>query len=325
MPLRISHCAHLLLLTALALSAWFPTCAQTDPCKPQFLHQFSDTARKTKPATTAEPAKTPQKRKTLHYDLRLNFGANAASRSPTQTGYCKLSSSLNTQLLWKFPHKRTATELECRDEISGAFIPDSLLEKGLDQLRIKIQHSHKTNDSIRLQGSSSVMLTTAKFNGKTGYAKASPGTLNSGFLSPGEVLGSAGFKWQSPGWGHLELGVAAMKITWVANKELYTIQNTDVLHQVRADQKARVDGGLSLQTQIDKRFGKHLRWESRMLIFAGIGENPARDIELRNELSLKPNNQVLTSLRSVYSYKTGRWPPGNLIGEFSIGMNLNRP
>lgn len=324
MPLRISQYAHLLLLTAFALSAGFPTCAQTDPCKPQFLHQFADSAKKTNAETQTESAKTQQKKKAIQYDFRMNLGATASSRSPTQTGYCKLSSSLNTHLLWKFPHKRTATELECRDELSGALIPDSLLEKGLDQLRIKIQHSHKTNDSIRIQGSSSVILTTAKFNGKTSYAKATPGTLNSGFLSPGEVLGSAGFKWQSPGWGHLELGVAAMKITWVANKALYTIQNTDVLHQVRADQQARVDGGLSLQTQIDKRFGKHLRWESRMLLFAGIGENPARDIELRNELSLKPNNQLLTSFRSVYSYKTGRWPPGNLSGEFSIGMNLNR-
>lgn len=324
MPLRISQCAHLLMLTAIACSAWYPTCAQTDPCKPHFLYQFADSARQTNLTIQTESAKTQQKKKALQYDFRLNFGASATSRSPTQTGYCKLSSSLNTHLLWKFPHKHTATELECRDEISGAFIPDSLLEKGLDQLRIKIQHSHKTNDSIRLQGSSSVILTTAKFNGKTSYSKITPGTLNSGFLSPGEVLGSAGFKWQSPGWGHLELGIAAMKITWVANKALYTIQKTEVLHQVRADQKARVDGGLSLQTQIDKRFGKHLRWESRMLLFAGIGENPARDIELRNELSLKPNNQLLTSFRSIYSYKTGRWPPGNLSGEFSIGMNLNR-
>ncbi len=326
MCFRISRrAAFFLLSAALVVSAKPVSFAQSDPCKPLFLNQFIDTVQTCD--VPAQPAlnNLPRNKSSVQYDLRLNVGVIALSRSITQTGYCKLSSNLSTHVLWKFPQKRTASEIEIRDESGVVFIPDSLLEKVQDQLRIKLTHSHKINDSARVLGSSSMVFTTEKFNGMTSYGKVNPGKLNSGFLSPGELVSSAGFKLQQSGWGHIELGLAAFKLTWVANKKLYEIQQTSVLHQVKREQKAKVDGGISLQTQIDRRFCKQIRWESRLLLFAGVGENTSRDVEFRNEWLINPDGSFRTSLRSVYTYKKGRWPPGNLSGELSIGMNLSKP
>ncbi len=326
MSFRISPRATLLALNAaFVILAMLPSFAQSDPCKPSFLHQFSHAVQQCDTTSKTATSKAPPKKSSMQYDFRVNLGAIVLSRSIAQTGYCKLSTNLSTHVLWKFPRRKTASEIEIRDESGAVFIPDSLIEKVQDQLRIKLSHSHKINDSARVLGSTSMVLTTEKFNGMTSYTKLNPGTVNSGFLSPGELVSSAGFKLQSFGWGHIELGLAAFKVTWVANKKLYDIQQTAVLHQVRREQKAKIDGGLSLQTQIDRRLSKQVRWESRLLLFAGVGENTSRDIEFRNEWLINPDGSFKTSLRSVYSYKKGRWPPGNLTGEFTIGMNLSKP
>ena len=236
---------------------------------------------------------------------------------------CKLSAASTFQNEISKQLKKVKMEGEVFDETSISVISDSVFQKDRDLTRLKgsIQIAKLPREyAISVSG----ILQSQKFN--TFHLQPDSlvkRKLQSGPLSPGILTMALGLKKEIQSNIHLELGLAGTKITWISNKQLYLIQQSDIIAGVPKDKRAAVEGGFSFQGKIDKQLSKNIKFQNTTIVFKDIFTNHDLSIEFRNSLSWEPVKYISTAIRTVYTYDPNRWPPSLWLGEFNVGLNMD--
>jgi hypothetical protein len=220
--------------------------------------------------------------------------------------------------------KNTKVNAEIFDETGFSYINDSNFNKNKDLSRIK-GSLLITEFPKKFEFSISSMLQSQKLNSFVNDPdSAVKRKLQSGPFSPGILTLALGFKKEIKPDIHLELGLAGTKITWISNKQLYIVQQTEEIAGVSRDKKANIEGGFSFHGKMDKQIAKHFKFQNTTIVFKDIFTNHDLSIEFRNSLSWEPVKYVSTALRTVYTYDPNRWPPSLWLGEFNVGLNLEK-
>jgi hypothetical protein len=298
---------------AFLLISLFCSCkifSQNDPCKLERT-KSNDTLCIPKPKTS----------KTSKFNLLISLEKIKVN---TSSYACKVNASSTFQNEISKQLKNTKLSAEIFDETGFSYISDSSYNKDRDLSRIKgsIQIA-KLPKKYELSFSS--LLQSQKLNTFVNQPdSAVKRKLQSGPLSPGILTLALGFKKEIKSDIHLELGLASTKITWISNKQLYLVQQTEEIAGVSKDKKANIEGGFSFQGKMDKQIAKNLKFQNTTIVFKDIFTNHDLSIEFRNSLSWEPVKYVSTAIRTVYTYDPNRWPPSLWLGEFNVGLNMEK-
>ena len=284
--------------------------AQDDPCKLVRIKSI-DTVCIPKPQTS----------KTKQFNLLLSLEKIKVN---TNTYACKVNASSTFQNERSKQLKNTKLSAEIFDETGFSYISDSIYNKDKDLSRLKggfrIAELPK-----KYELSFTSLLQSQKLNSFVNQPdSAVKRKLQSGPFSPGILTLALGFKKEIKSDIHLELGLAGTKITWISNKQLYLVQQTEEIAGVSRDKKANIEGGLSFQGKMDKQIAKNLKFQNSTIVFKDIFTNHDLSIEFRNSLSWEPVKYVSTAIRTVYTYDPNRWPPSLWLGEFNVGLNMEK-
>jgi hypothetical protein len=242
----------------------------------------------------------------------------------TNTYACKVNASSTFQNEICKQLKKTKLCADIFDETGFSYISDSSYNKDRDLSRVK--------GSIRIaelpkkyELSISAFLQSQKLNSFVNQPdSAVKRKLQSGPFSPGILNLALGFKKEIQSDIHIELGLAGTKITWISNKQLYLVQQTEEIAGVARDKKANIEGGFSFQGKMDKQIAKNLKFQNSTIVFKDIFTNHDLSIEFRNSLSWEPVKYISTAIRTVYTYDPNRWPPSLWLGEFNVGLNMEK-
>ena len=242
----------------------------------------------------------------------------------TKTYACKVNASSTFQNEISKQLKNTKLNAEIFDETGFSYISDSIYNKDKDLSRLKggfrIAELPK-----KYELSFTSLLQSQKLNSFVNQPdSAVKRKLQSGPFSPGILTLALGFKKEIKSDIHLELGLAGTKITWISNKQLYLVQQTEEIAGVSRDKKANIEGGLSFQGKMDKQIAKNLKFQNSTIVFKDIFTNHDLSVEFRNSLSWEPVKYVSTAIRTVYTYDPNRWPPSLWLGEFNVGLNMEK-
>ena len=284
--------------------------AQDDPCKLVRIKSI-DTVCIPKPQTS----------KTQQFNLLLSLEKIKVN---TNTYACKVNASSIFQNEISKQLKNTKLSAEIFDETGFSYISDSIYNKDKDLSRVKggfrIAELPKNYEL-----SFTSLLQSQKLNSFVNQPdSAVKRKLQSGPLSPGILTLALGFKKEIKSDIHIELGLAGTKITWISNKQLYLVQQTEEIAGVSREKKANIEGGLSFQGKMDKQIAKNLKFQNSTIVFKDIFTNHDLSIEFRNSLSWEPVKYVSTAIRTVYTYDPNRWPPSLWLGEFNVGLNMEK-
>jgi len=284
--------------------------SQDDPCK-LGRTKSNDTLCIPKPKTS----------KTRQFNFLLSLEKIKVN---TNSYACKVNASSTFQNEITKQLKNTKLSAEIFDETGFSYISDSSFNKDRDLSRVK--------GSMRIaelpkkyELSISSLLQSQKLNSFVHQPdSAIKRKLQSGPFSPGILTLALGFKKEIKSDIHLELGLAGTKITWISNKQLYLVQQTEEIARVSRDKKANIEGGFSFQGKMDKQIAKNLKFQNTTIVFKDIFTNHDLSIEFRNSLSWEPVKYVSTAIRTVYTYDPNRWPPSLWLGEFNVGLNMEK-
>lgn len=237
---------------------------------------------------------------------------------------CKVNASSTFQNEISKQLKNTKLSAEIFDETGFSYISDSIYNKDKDLSRLKggfrIAELPK-----KYELSFTSLLQSQKLNSFVNQPdSAVKRKLQSGPLSPGILTLALSFKKEIKSDIHIELGLAGTKITWISNKQLYLVQQTEEIAGVSRDKKANIEGGLSFQGKMDKQIAKNLKFQNSTIVFKDIFTNHDLSVEFRNSLSWEPVKYVSTAIRTVYTYDPNRWPPSLWLGEFNVGLNMEK-
>lgn len=288
---------------------------QDDPCR--YVRPVKIT-----PSDTVAKSDT-SKSKPWKYTCKqlISFATLYQSRSENKSPGGKFTLSGKSDFKARYQKGIHALEFNLFDDSGFTIFPDSLIETTADQSQFKCSYQ-KEQGKKGQSSSASVQLSTQKLNA---YATDSPEKrLKSSFLSPAEILLALGFTQDLQKKGQIELGLAGVKISWLNNKNLYNIHETNILHGIEQNRSCKVEGGLSFQSRYNTKIGKHITWENRSQVFSPLHPPHIPNIEVRNDFQIQTGKLLVTSIRSVYSYKTERWPPAALVGELALGLNLQK-
>ena len=228
-----------------------------------------------------------------------------------------LSENLNARIV--STKKKGETQLELYDETAFNWFIDSLASIDRDAFSLKWSAQKKSNNRFRLDLNG--QLQTRKSKGFT-TKEDSAGRRkiqNSGFLSPGTYTLNGGIAYSSKKLGTFEIGFASARIIWIQNKSLFDLQNTTDLAGVPRNNGYLLEGGISMQSQLEYPLLKQLRWENRSNCFYPISRNGKVDVQFKNTFYWSPPGSIKAIFRTAYSYNTSRWPPGMWTAEVSLG------
>jgi hypothetical protein len=284
--------------------------AQDDPCKFNYYHpSINDTTHKSIPTNFKH---------TLNCSWQLaglNINSDPISKSQLKlSGYSLINYQLNHQ------SKAWRKQLELYDESGFLWITDSLFVPEKDLTRIKSSISCTSDKPIKLQLTSSIQ--TQKLKGYSPITDSLGINIprqSSGFQSPGSFMLNGGLELQPGKLGTIELGLASGKVMWMLNKQLYSFQNSTELNGIPIDKQYKIEGGLNLQSKLEKSFGTRIRWEHTSTWFYPVSKDGYTDIQIRNAVFWKPNTMFQACLRTTYSYNETRFPPGTWTGELTLG------
>jgi len=284
--------------------------SQIDPCSPP--RSIKDDTVDLKSILTS---------KTSKFNLLISLEKIKVN---TSSYACKVNASSTFQNEISKQLKNTKLSAEIFDETGFSYISDSSYNKDRDLSRIKgSMQIAKLPKKYELSFSS--LLQSQKLNTFVDQPdSAVKRKLQSGPFSPGILTLALGFKKEIKSDVHLELGFAGTKITWISNKQLYLVQQTEEIAGVSRDKKANIEGGFSFQGKMDKQIAKNLKFQNTTIVFKDIFTNHDLSIEFRNSLSWEPVKYVSTAIRTVYTYDPNRWPPSLWLGEFNVGLNMEK-
>lgn len=293
-----------------------PLLSQDDPCR------FSN---KPPPIDTSEakPAATSIQH-TLNSNVNLSaFKLENASFNQARSFKIALSSNINAKTDIKINQCLINIEL---NDISGfEWIPDSVFQFNKDLVNFKYAIQSNEKKKIVLNFNSSAQSQKARTFISTIDSMGRPIRKQStGFFSPGTLLLNGGLSFSGNARNKVEFGLASFKVNCMANRKLYSIQNTNELAGIPKEKGYVLTGGLNLQSALEKNLGRLLTWENSSVWFYPIGKDPKLEVQIKNAIIWKPVSNLQACLRTNYSYDEKRWPPGLWSAEFTLGFVFNQ-
>ncbi len=286
--------------------------AQTeDPCK------YIPTETEKKSEIISDSSKSSKWK--LVQKHQFDFAFNGNSRNEASKAICKLSASSRLAFELKYQRQKTSVEANLTDELSANLLLDSTFEKLNDLVRLKITAEHNTQKE-NFKKSASAQLSTQKLSTK----KNGSSTIESTFLSPAEVILAIGMNFKINTIGGVECGIGSLKLSWINQKSLYDLHQTQEIHGIPRSKSHKIEGGISIQSQWQKPITKNITWENKSLLFSSFAEPGMPNLELRNNFLLKSGKSLQTAVRSIYTYNKTKWPPSSFGGEIAVGVMLNR-
>lgn len=130
--------------------------------------------------------------------------------------------------------------------------------------------------------------------------------LGESFLTPLVCIFSGGFGLKIPEFGNLNLGVASAKLTYLYDRSVFERNGLKVFCGVPEGKRSLTEYGLSMQLNIDRLIGKHIRWNCDLLVFKQ-NDVPV-DFSLKNLFAYRISRYFKTSLQTqlLYDEKTSR-------------------
>jgi hypothetical protein len=71
-------------------------------------------------------------------------------------------------------------------------------------------------------------------------------------LSPAEVILALGMNFKINTIGSVECGIGSLKLSWIDQKSLYDLHQTQELHGIPRSKSHKLEGGISIQSQWQK-------------------------------------------------------------------------
>jgi len=289
-----------------------PLLSQDDPCKFSFTPTYID-------STAAKP-----KTMSVQYALISNINLSAlklenASFNQARSFKIALSSNINAKTDVKM--KQCLINIELNDLSGFEWILDSVFQfnKDLVNFKFSIQPAEKRKVVLNFNSSVQTQKTPSYLSSIDSMGRPIK-KQNAGFFSPGSMSINGGFSFSGNTRNKVEFGLASFKINCMANRKLYSIQNTNELAGIPIEKGCLITGGLNIQSSLEKNFGSLLTWENSSVWFYPIGKEPKFEVQIKNALIWKPVSNLQACLRTNYSYDEKRWPPGLWSAEFTLGF-----
>jgi hypothetical protein len=124
--------------------------------------------------------------------------------------------------------------------------------------------------------------------------------LGESFLTPLVCIFSGGFGLKIPEFGSLNLGVASAKLTYLCDRSVFERTGLKVYYGVPEGKRSLTEYGLSMQLNIDRLIGKHIRWNCDLLLFKQ-NDVPV-DFSLKNLFAYRISRYFKTSLQTQLFY-----------------------
>ena len=293
-----------------------PLLSQDDPCKFYIKPTYID-------STTAKPKTT-----SIQYSLISNINLSAfklenASFNQARSFKIALSSNINAKT--DIQTKHCIINIELSDLSGFDWIPDSVFQFNKDLVNFKFSIQPPEKKKVVLNFNSIAQSQKVRTFISSSDSMGRPlKKQNAGFFSPGIMLINGGLSYSGNASNKVEFGLASFKINCIANRKLYSIQNTHELAGIPIEKGYLLTGGLNLQSALEKNFGSLLTWENSSVWFYPIGKEPKLEVQIKNALIWKPVSNLQACLRTNYSYDEKRWPPGLWSAEFTLGFVFNQ-
>jgi hypothetical protein len=234
-----------------------------------------------------------------------------------------LSSNINAKTDIKM--KQCMINIELNDLSGFDCIPDSVFQFNKDLVNFKFSIQPPEKKKVVLNFNSIAQSQKVRTFISSSDSMGRPlKKQNAGFFSPGIMLINGGLSYSGNASNKVEFGLASFKINCIANRKLYSIQNTHELAGIPIEKGYLLTGGLNLQSALEKNFGSLLTWENSSVWFYPIGKEPKLEVQIKNALIWKPVSNLQACLRTNYSYDEKRWPPGLWSAEFTLGFVFNQ-
>ncbi|MCX6269385.1 MAG: DUF3078 domain-containing protein [Bacteroidetes bacterium] len=147
-------------------------------------------------------------------------------------------------------------------------------------------------------------LTTRLFNSYR-YTAGSAGNLirnrSASFLTPMLWTLSSGFGYAFPHLGSLSLGLSAVRLTWIRDREVYRQQNLLEFYGVPKDKSFMIEYGFSLHLLVDRDFLKRIHWDCDLLIFKNY-RKPV-DMVMKNLIEIRISKFIKTTIQTQLYYE----------------------
>ena len=289
-----------------------PIFSQDDPCKFYI-----------EPTHIVSPL-AKQKTTNIQHAIISNVNLSAlklenASFTKAQSFKISLSSIINAKT--DVIVKQCMINIELDDMSGFDWIPDSIFQFNKDLVNIKFSIQPTEKKKVVLNFNSSAQSQKVRTFISSSDSMGRPiKKQNAGFFSPGTMLINGGLSYSGNARNKIEFGLASFKVNCMANRKLYSIQNTNELAGISIEKGYLITGGLNLQSTLEKNFGSLLTWENSSIWFYPIGKEPKLEVQIKNALIWKPVSNLQACLRTNYSYDEKRWPPGLWSAEFTLGF-----
>ena len=289
-----------------------PIFSQDDPCK-FYIEPTHIVSPLAKPKTT-----------NIRHAIISNVNLSAlklenASFTQAQSFKISLSSIINAKT--DVIVKQCMINIELDDMSGFDWIPDSIFQFNKDLVNIKFSIQPTEKKKVVLNFNSSAQSQKVRTFISSSDSMGRPlKKQNAGFFSPGTMLINGGLSYSGNARNKIEFGLASFKINCMANRKLYSIQNTNELAGISIEKGYLLTGGLNLQSTLEKNFGNLLTWENSSIWFYSIGKEQKLEVQIKNALIWKPVSNLQACLRTNYSYDEKRWPPGLWSAEFTLGF-----
>jgi hypothetical protein len=292
-----------------------PIFSQDDPCKFHI-----------EPTHVVSPLAKPKTTNIQHAIIsNVNFSALKLENASLSKQSFKLSLSSNINAKTDVKVKQCIINIELNDLSGFDWIPDSVFQFNKDLVNFKFSIQPPEKKKVVLNFNSIAQSQKVRTFISSSDSMGRPiKKQNAGFFSPGTMLLNGGLSYSGNARNKIEFGLASFKINCIANRKLYSIQNTNELAGIPIEKGYLLTGGLNLQSSLEKNFGNLLTWENSSIWFYSIGKEQKLEVQIKNALIWKPVSNLQACLRTNYSYDEKRWPPGLWSAEFSLGFVFNQ-
>ena len=145
--------------------------------------------------------------------------------------------------------------------------------------------------------------------------------LNSSFLTPLICTLSTGLGYGWDNFGTINLGISAVKLTYILNRQIFGIRGTTNYYGIEKGKDHLFEYGLSFQVMIDKDLLKMLHWNFDLLLFKNY--NSAADLALKNLFAVRINKFLKTSFQTRIFYEEKLSKHLRFENILSVGFNLH--
>jgi hypothetical protein len=125
--------------------------------------------------------------------------------------------------------------------------------------------------------------------------------LNAGFLTPLVWTLSPGFLFIVPGYGKLNLGITAARLTYVRNRQIWKIRGVERFYGVPEGKQYALEYGWAFQLQVDRDLLPKLHWNCEIQLFRNYMK-PV-DMTVKNIFGLRINRYLRTNLQTRLFYQ----------------------